>query len=105
MTTDFSTSRIVYGSTFTATCNSGYAFFRSSGTWNFIASATKTAQCSYNGNTYWKYLDGTNALGDCLGNAFIFLSRVLQNEKVNIFLKNSHLHLVLKKIVWNIEKQ
>ena len=99
MTTDFSTSRIVYGSTFTATCNSGYAFFRSSGTWNFIASATKTAQCSYNGNTYWKYLDGTDALGDCLGNAFLFLSRVLQNEKINIFLKNSHLHLVLKKIV------
>ena len=82
MTTDFSTSRIVYGSTFTATCNSGHAFFRISDG-NFTASTTKTAKCSYDGNTYWNYLDGTNALDDCLGNAFIVLSRVSSERNVS----------------------
>ena len=68
MTSDF-TSTLVK-SAFTATCNTGYAFFRSSNGF-FIASTTKIATCepkSDHSSSYWSYNDGTTNLDNCLGN-------------------------------------
>ena len=78
MTTDFSSSRINVGDQFTATCNTGYAFFRSSGSGGFIESTTKIATCTYtfgssgglSGSSSWTFTDNTNSLGNCIGNTF-----------------------------------
>ena len=73
MTTDFSPSRIVFGSQFTATCTTGYAFFRSSGS-GWSVSTTKTATCTFSssdGQTKWWYDDSTSSLGDCIGNQIL----------------------------------
>jgi len=59
MTSDISSSRMDEGNIFTATCNTGYAFFRSSGG-SFTTSKTKVGTCTKGSSSYyWKYDGGS----------------------------------------------
>ena len=69
MTSDFTST--LFKSQFIATCNTGFAFFRSSGGNTYIASTTKTVTCNYKSSsstTLWEYNDNTSSLDNCIGN-------------------------------------
>ena len=73
MNWDYSSSRTAVGSVFTATCNTGYAFFRSSGG-SFTTYKTKVGTCTVGSSSFnWKYDDGGSSLDDCDGNQHLII--------------------------------
>ena len=94
MTSDFTST--LFKSQFTATCNTGFAFFRSSGGNTFTASTTKTVTCNYRSSsstTLWEYDDNTRSLDNCIGNnqenikTIIIEERRQLHEKLTVKLR------------------
>ena len=71
MTSDFNSSKVAENYFFTATCQDGYVFFKSTGNGSYRTENRKVGTCKgKNKGSEWIYDDGGKDLGDCQCNLF-----------------------------------